>query len=197
MDDYRNNKLIFEKSNDINKYLVAETYMDVFETYNEIEKNKQMLNEIFMDVLHGRLQKNNNRLQYLDMNTDKVYNFNNIASGMKTLLILQRLVENGTLSDGSWLLIDEPESNLHPEWHIKMAEVLILMKKQMNINIVVSSHSAYFIRALEVKLASYNMKKYGNFYLMQQTNNIMYDAIDVTDNTEMIYKQLYRPLEEL
>ena len=171
--------------------------MDVFETYNEIEKNKQMLNEIFMDVLHGRLQKNNNRLQYLDMNTDKVYNFNNIASGMKTLLILQRLVENGTLSDGSWLLIDEPESNLHPEWHIKMAEVLILMKKQMNINIVVSSHSAYFIRALEVKLASYNMKKYGNFYLMQQTNNIMYDAIDVTDNTEMIYKQLYRPLEEL
>ena len=71
------------------------------------------------------------------------------------------------------------------------------MKKQMNINIVVSSHSAYFIRALEVKLASYNMKKYGNFYLMQQTNNIMYDAIDVTDNTEMIYKQLYRPLEEL
>ena len=197
LDDYRNNKLIFEKSNDINKYLVAETYMDVFETYNEIEKNKQMLNEIFMDVLHGRLQKNNNRLQYLDMNTDKVYNFNNIASGMKTLLILQRLVENGTLSDGSWLLIDEPESNLHPEWHIKMAEVLILMKKQMNINIVVSSHSAYFIRALEVKLASYNMKKYGNFYLMQQTNNIMYDAIDVTDNTEMIYKQLYRPLEEL
>lgn len=193
LDNYGNS---FDKVYDVNRFLSREPQFDVYEKYKEIEKNKNILSEIFMEVLHGRLQKDDNRLQYLDENTKKTFSINNVASGMKTLLVLQRLVENGTLSEGSWLLIDEPESNLHPEWHVKMAEILILMKKEMNINIVVSSHSAYFIRALEVKLASYKMKNYGRFYLMQP-NKSMYDAIDVSDNTEKIYQQLYRPLEDL
>lgn len=93
-------------------------------------------------------------------------------------------------------MIDEPETNLHPEWHIKMAEILVLMKKEMNINVIVSSHSAYFIRALEVKLASNQMLESGKFYLMEK-NGKMFDAVDVSKNTERIYKQLYKPLEEL
>lgn len=182
--------------NDFYEYLNKEPEIEVFEQYDKIEQNKKVLNEILEDVLHGRLQRDNDAIKYRDDQIGELINLRNVASGMKTLLIIQRLVENGTLSSGAWLLIDEPETNLHPEWHIKMAEILVLMKKKMNINVIVSSHSAYFIRALEVKLAANQAKEYGKFYLMKPNGN-MFDAVDVSDNTEEIYEQLYKPLEEL
>lgn len=162
----------------------------------EKRKNKKTLNEIFKVVLHGKLMKDDDVIKYHDDQIDEMINLRNVASGMKSLLIIQRLVENGSLTSGSWLMIDEPETNLHPEWHIKMAEILVLMKKEMNINVIVSSHSAYFIRALEVKLASNQMLESGNFYLMEK-NGKMFDAVDVSKNIERIYEQLYKPLEEL
>ena len=182
--------------NDWRIWLNRKEKIEVYEQYNEIEKNKMLLNDIFKDVLHGKLKRDEGALKYQDEKISDAISLHNIASGMKSLLILQRLVENGTLKSGSWLLIDEPETNLHPEWHVKMAEILVLMKKEMNINVIVSSHSAYFIRALEVKLAANQMKASGKFYLMEQSGN-MFDAKDVTENTERIYAQLYKPLEEL
>ena len=95
-----------------------------------------------------------------------------------------------------WILIDEPETNLHPEWHLKFAEILILLKERMNLNIMVSSHSPYFIRALEIKTADYGVKEYGSFYLMKADGNA-FAAEDVTECTDKIYKQMYRPLELL
>ena len=47
-----------------------------------------------------------------------------------------------------------------------------------------------------MKLASNQMIEYGNFYLMEKNGN-MFDAVDVSKNTERIYEQLYKPLEEL
>lgn len=180
----------------LRRYLYKEPKIEALEQYDTLEQNKKTLNEIFKVVLHGKLMKDDDVIKYHDDQIDELINLRNVASGMKSLLIIQRLVENGSLTSGSWLMIDEPETNLHPEWHIKMAEILVLMKKEMNINVIVSSHSAYFIRALEVKLASNQMLESGKFYLMEK-NGKMFDAVDVSKNTERIYKQLYKPLEEL
>ena len=182
--------------NSLRRYLYKEPKIEALEQYDTLEQNKKTLNEIFKVVLHGKLMKDDDVIKYHDDQIDEMINLRNVASGMKSLLIIQRLVENGSLTSGSWLMIDEPETNLHPEWHIKMAEILVLMKKEMNINVIVSSHSAYFIRALEVKLASNQMLESGKFYLMEK-NGKMFDAVDVSKNTERIYKQLYKPLEEL
>ena len=182
--------------NRLRRYVYKEPEIEAIEQYDTIEQNKKTFNDIFRAVLHGKLVNDDEVIKYHDDQIDELINLRNVASGMKSLLIIQRLVENGSLTSGSWLLIDEPETNLHPEWHIKMAEILVLMKKEMNINVIVSSHSAYFIRALEVKLASNQMMEYGNFYLMEKHGK-MFDAVDVSKNTERIYEQLYKPLEEL
>ena len=107
------------------------------------------------------------------------------------------MVENGILKKNSILLIDEPETNLHPEWHLKFAEILILMYKNMGVVSVVTSHSPYFIRALEVMMANYGIKDKGSFYLMKETTKSRYIAENVTKNTERIYELLYKPLENL
>ena len=143
--------------NSLRRYVYKEPEIKAIEQYDVIERNKKTLNDIFKVVLHGKLMNDDDLIKYHDDQIDELINLRNVASGMKSLLIIQRLVENGSLASGSWLLIDEPETNLHPEWHIKMAEILVLMKKEMNINVIVSSHSAYFIRALALKLASNQM----------------------------------------
>lgn len=167
-----------------------------FEQYRETERNLDMLDEIFQEALHGRLQSQSDMLAYKEDSITEPIQIANVASGMKIFLALRRLIENGSLTENGWVLIDEPESNLHPQWHLKLAEILVLFTVKMNVHILLSSHSPYFIRALEVKLADYNRKDSGKFYLMQEHGN-MFDAKDVTECTEEIYKQLYRPLELL
>lgn len=169
-----------------------------YEEYQEIEDNTKLIKEIFEEVVHGKLerQKSGNIL-YKDEDMNDLIGVGNIASGMKTFLIIQALVERGKLKKNSILLIDEPETNLHPEWHLKFAEILVLLYKNMGVRSIVNSHSPYFIRALEVKMADYSVKEDGNFYLMEEPEKNIFKINDVTKNTDKIYKTLYKPLQYL
>ena len=50
----------------------------------------------------------------------------------------------------------------------EIAVRIIRACKEMGISTVANSHSPYFIRAIEVKLADHGMKRNGNFYLMEK-----------------------------
>ncbi len=168
----------------------------IYEQYQETESNLNMLEDIFQEVMHGKLISELGILKYKEEHMDDTIQIKNVSSGMKIFLLLYRLIENGSLKENSWILIDEPESNLHPDWHLKLAEILILLKIKMNIRIILSSHSPYFMRALEVKMADYGILDCGTFYLMEERNQ-GFVAKDVTAHTEEIYRQLYQPLELL
>lgn len=169
-----------------------------FEEYTEIESNLQIVKEILDDVVNGNLRMNTNgSILYDDNDLDISVSMKNVASGIKNFILIKKLVETGFLKKNSILLIDEPETNLHPEWHLKFAEILVRMYKDMGVVSVVNSHSPYFIRALEVMMADYGIKDIGNFYLMKETMKNRYIAENVTKSTECIYELLYKPLENL
>lgn len=169
-----------------------------FEEYIEIESNMKTVKEILDDVVNGNLRMNNNgSIIYDDNDLDISVSMGNVASGIKNFLLIKKLVENGFLRKNSILLIDEPETNLHPDWQLMFAEILVLMYKNMGVVSVVNSHSPYFIRALEVMMADYGIKDKGNFYLMKETEKNRYITENVTKNTESIYEILYKPLENL
>ena len=184
---------------ELKKALRKDIDMDIsYEDYNDIEENSEKLQSILEDILHGRLEKNEmGTMLYRDDLTDARFRMDNVASGMKNLLMIQRMLENGTLGKNSILLMDEPETNLHPDWQIKYAKILVLLNKEMNIKLLVNSHSPYFIRAIEVALADYGRKNMGKFYLTESDGNGRYQTKDVTANTEEIYKLLYQPLDYL
>lgn len=60
------------------------------------------------------------------------------SSGIKEIGIIQLLLQNAKLKEDSFLIIDEPESSLHPEWEIKYAEVLILLVKELNVHYILT-----------------------------------------------------------
>lgn len=195
----RINRGRYSAENDIRQYLSEKDNMkQSYEEYQEISDNTNLIREILEEVIHGKLEKTSvGEFRFKDDETGGSISMANIASGLKNFLIIQSLVENGRLKRNSILLIDEPETNLHPEWHLIFAEILVLMYKYMGVMSIVNSHSPYFIRALEVKLVDHGLKDKGTYYLMREQEKNMFRTVDVSDNTSAIYDLLYKPLEYL
>ncbi len=179
------------------KMLKSDIKMQHLEEYEQIEDASKIVDKIFEDVVNGKLVYEKGTFLYKEKGQSQPIHISNIASGLKNILVIQRLIKNGSLRKGDILIIDEPEVNLHPKWQVMFAEVLVLLSKEMNIKILINSHSPYFIRAIECKMAKYEVLNKGKFYLMQEGKNNGFRAEDVTDNVEKIYKDLYEPLEEL
>ena len=183
---------------DIRSALSEQKQEPTLEEYQEIEDNVKLVKSILEEVIQGNLEKMpSGAIVFRDKSLNNSVNITNVASGMKNFLIIQTLVERGKLKRNSILLIDEPETNLHPEWHLKFAEILVLMYKYMGVRSIVNSHSPYFIRALEVKMADHGIKKKGRYYVMEEAEQNLFRAQDVTEETDKIYELLYKPLEYL
>lgn len=169
---------------------------ELYEEYEESEKIREIIGYIVEKVTHGSLKNDSSGISFMEEEGQKPVELSNLSAGLKVFVVIQTLLENGSLRKGDFLLIDEPEVNLHPEWQIVLAEVLVLLHKELGIIIYVNSHSPYFIRAIEVKLAQNDMTLKGKFYLTVLDDDLCH-VEDVSQETERIYELLYKPLEEL
>ena len=121
-----------------------------------------------------------------------------ISAGIKEIGIIQLLLQNSKLKEDSFLIIDEPESSLHPEWEIKYAEILVLLAKELNIHIYLNSHSAMFIEAISLYSQYYDLLNETNFYLTEKQANGKYNFKKINPkNMGEVYENLTRPYDEL
>ncbi len=167
------------------------------EESNERKEAVRVFDDLLSGVLSGKLEAERSGIMYKEEKIDVPIDVRNVASGLKTVLLIRRLIENGYLSRGDVFIIDEPEMNLHPEWQVILAEFFVQMTDQLGIRMLLNSHSPYFVRAVEVKLAGYGLADSGRYYLMQENETGGMEAEDVTQKTELIYKKFYLPLEQL
>ena len=70
---------------------------------------------------------------------------------MTNLGMIHALLQKEIITRGSFIFIDEPESNLHPEWQILLAEILVELANN-GVNVVIATHSSDMLKALEVNL---------------------------------------------
>ncbi len=162
----------------------------------EIQEKLDRISALINEAIHGGLVENGDSLQYMDENSSHI-SLKNLASGNKTFAVIKRLLENGQLYKNQTLIIDEPEVNLHPEWQLILAKVLIILYKELGLKVFLNSHSPYFIRAIEACAKRNDMTDHCFFYQTIQGENGLYLVEDVTNEPEKIYQALYRPLEEL
>lgn len=127
----------------------------------------------------------------------------NVASGYKQIGLLQLLLSNHSLSEGDWLIIDEPEINLHPSLQIQLVELLVKLAKEFNLTIYINSHSPFIIEAFEVYSKRENMDNKTSFFLCdkQDEKSIDYSKFDIihigSDELQKIYNNLADPYEIL
>jgi AAA15 family ATPase/GTPase len=56
------------------------------------------------------------------------------------------------------LIIEEPESNLHPKWQSLLADMLAEASKRFNIQVIIETHSEYLIRKFQTLVAKNAIK---------------------------------------
>lgn len=121
----------------------------------------------------------------------------NTASGIKSFGIIQLLIQAGFVDTRSLLIIDEPETHLHPKWQVEYARLLVELVKN-DVSILITSHSPYMIQALKVFSDKADISDRTAFYLSERTESNEFTEInDVTKNLNKLFTKLSDPLREL
>lgn len=101
-------------------------------------------------ALGGEFVFKGDSLSFKD-NAGREISKNLVSFGMTNLGMIQALLKHNVITQGSFVFIDEPETNLHPDWQVKLMEVLLVLA-QAGVNIVITTHSTDLLKALEVNL---------------------------------------------
>ena len=161
-------------------------------------KVKKKLNNIYKklnSVLSGEILENKNSKFVYRKNGEDI-DLKNLSTGLKTFAIIKMLLQNGTLEENGTIILDEPEIHLHPEWQLKFAELIVLLQKEFGMHILLTTHSPYFLNAIEVFSEKYKINEKCKYYIAE--NDVNGSIIkDMTGNTREIYRKLARPIQDL
>lgn len=77
------------------------------------------------------------------------------AMGISNIGLIDLLLRNNVINKGSFLIMDEPEVHLHPEWQVILANMLYKIAKN-GANIIIATHSLDMLKAFQVLLKDKN-----------------------------------------
>ena len=147
-------------------------------------------------IIDGEIRFDRNKFIFISKNSEPCA-IEDTASGIKQIGIVQLLLSNYKLKKNSFLIIDEPEVNLHPEWQIKFAEILVLLAKDLNITIYINTHSPMFIEAMSLYSEYYDLLDSTFIYLTEEYGDgFRFKQIDQKD-MGAVYENLSRPYDDL
>lgn len=135
-------------------------------------------------------------LAYLPTGYKRAINARNISAGMKIFAIIKLLLQNGSIERKSTLILDEPEVHLHPEWQLVFAELIVLLQVAFDLHVLLTTHSPYFLRAIQVYAAKHRIASRCKYYQSKRMDKWC-EISDVTASTEVLFNELVRPFEEL
>lgn len=134
---------------------------------------------------------NHSGYYYMSSNKGEKVDIKNASTGLKTFIIIKMLLENGSLQKNGTIVLDEPETHLHPDWQIIFAELIVLLNKYLGMHILINSHSPYFVRAIEVYSSKHEVADKCKYYLAYDDENSgLAEVKDVSDSVSEIYSTL-------
>lgn len=121
----------------------------------------------------------------------------NIANWIKSFWLLDLLDRSHNLDETNLLILDEPESHLHPEWQVKYAEMIVSLIKERWLTVLITSHSPYLIEALNKYSIDLDITSLCSFYLSSINKDWFVIMEDKTNNQWEIFEKLSAPFEKL
>lgn len=159
------------------------------------KNNLQQITEKLEEVINGKIKFNQGKWIYEFENNNEL-NLKNLSAGLKSFAILKRLVENGNLEEKGIVILDEPEIHLHPEWQLKFAELIVLLQKEFGMHILLTTHSPYFLKAIQVYSKKYEILDKCKYY-MSELDGEQAILVDKTSKTDDLFYKLAISFENL
>jgi len=176
--------------------LTEESDKDYWETKEMKLELKTILDKV-SSCAPGNLVKQDsfsNKLVYEE--DGQRFDLVDVSNGVKTFAILKKLLNNGKLKRNGLLILDEPEIHLHPEWQLVFVEILILLQKQLNLKILINTHSVYLLMAIEDYSKMHQVEAQCNYYYIEREGNHS-NCKDYTKEIGDIYQYFAKPLDTL
>ncbi len=161
---------------------------------------KEKMNELYQalqSVVDGKIVKKNQNDYYIEKEGFREpLSFHNLSTGLKSFVIIKMLLEKGSLKEKDVLILDEPEIHLHPQWQIAYAELIVLLQKYFDLSIIVTTHSPYFLDALNLFSVKHGLGEKVNYYLSSLEEQQV-TITCVSHNIESIYQKMASPIQAL
>lgn len=158
---------------------------------------KEKLSEIYKilgEVVNGEIQEKNEKFYFHAEDMSQPISIENLSTGLKSFVLLKMLIENRGLEEKDVLILDEPEIHLHPKWQIVYAELIVLLQKYFDLSIIVTTHSPYFLDAIDLYSVKHGLKEKVNYYL----SSIVEDGVEMKEvDVDAIYKKMASPIQTL
>lgn len=160
-------------------------------------KNISKIEAATRDIIKGTFYYDHEQNEFVFEKENRTFRGTSIASGIKYLGSIGILSQVGFVDKKSLLILDEPENHAHPHWQVKLAEILVKAVEE-GCNILLTSHSPYFIEALKVHSDYSDIKKKTAFYVSKKSKTgFTSNIIDVTDDVSPIFELLAEPYDIL
>jgi ABC-type cobalamin/Fe3+-siderophores transport system ATPase subunit len=167
--------------------------------WNFSEQKDSDINKVINDVINGKIYYDDKIKEFRFKKEDGDFAIKNTADGEKSIGIIQSLI-NKELDSDSLIIMDEPEIHLHPDWQVKLAEIIVLLSKKENIKFYVNSHSPQFVEAIETYSMKYGIEDDVNYYLaensLDDSSKFNINPVEHYDLVK-IYNHLGQPYRDL
>lgn len=170
-----------EEKNFFNNLEIQKKYKEVFDRIN--------------DIVPGEFLQTTKGIYYA--NRGAKLSIKNLATGSKMFFIIKKLLLNGLLDEKTMLVLDEPESHLHPEWINKFAEILVVLIKDIGVNVLLTTHSPNLMLALNVYAKKHNIADNAHFYLAESKEDYYSRIRCIDESIGEGYSHLAMPLVQM
>lgn len=176
----------------LNSYLRRES-TTILEA-NILEKQLKNINQKIAEVISGDFEFTREGDFYIDKG--RKLRFSNLATGSKLFSILKMLINKGALTESTLLVLDEPEAHLHPSWQNKFAEIIVMLVKELNVKVLLTSHSPNFVLAIDAFMRKYEINDKTNFYQTHLMEDGFAEYVNVNNDMGRIYSDFVQYLTE-
>ena len=111
-----------------------------------------------------------------------------LAGGSIQFACIKLLLSYGLLDEKTFLIMEAPETNLHPDWQNRLAELVVLLVKLTKVRILLTTHSSNFMLAIDAYMRKHEINEQCNFYHAEQMENGMVTHKCVNEHMELIYQ---------
>lgn len=162
--------------------------------------NEKILNEVMRIIdktVPGDFIRKDRQFVLNSSEYKEPLNVSNLSTGVKAFAVPKLLMQNNQISEKDVLILDEPEIHLHPAWQVLYAEFLVLFQKAFDLTILLTTHSPYFLNAIEVFSRKYERLSNVNYYQTKVEDDNMVTLVEVTDKLDEIYSSMAAPFNKL
>ena len=160
-------------------------------------KNKLLsIYKVIDNAIAGSIVTSEGKLAFKEDGNSYSINLANLSNGVKTFVVLKMLLERNILSPRDILILDEPEIHLHPDWQILLAHTVVLLQKEFDMTILVTTHSHFFVDAVDLFTRKHNCSDKARFYVATQEQNST-SFREVEGDLDRIYDEMSDAVNQL